>query len=85
MNTSKRYINPDIKRVLEENKTEYTIQVFVVHYEHYLKDHDVEVLDIYMDQEKANRRVKWERELIQSNPEERFRDECWYKEKEVIL
>ena len=59
------------------------MNVFIVLYQHYESD-EVEVLDVYLDEDKANRRVHIERNMIEANPDGRLRDECWYRESEVI-
>lgn len=59
------------------------MKVFVVVYEGYLNK-EIDVLDVYKDEEKANNRVKYEKDLIESDPDSNFRDECWYQERELI-
>jgi hypothetical protein len=59
------------------------MKVYVVLYEKF-GERDFDVLDVYADEEKANSRVGYERSLIEANPNERFRDDCWYQEREVI-
>ena len=58
------------------------MNVFIVLYQHY-ESGEVEVIDVYLDEEKANRRVGFERSMIEANPDARLRDECWYRESEV--
>ena len=45
---------------------------------------EVDILDVYQNEEKANQRVKYERSLIESDPNETLHDECWYQERELI-
>ncbi len=59
------------------------MKVFVVLYQKY-KTMETDVLDVYTDEEKANRRVAYERSLIESSPYNKFRDDCWYQEREVV-
>ncbi|PAV30276.1 hypothetical protein CIL05_07350 [Virgibacillus profundi] len=59
------------------------MDVYIVLYEHH-KDGIVDVLDVYSDEERANRRVRFERSVIESNPETYFRNECWYQGREII-
>ncbi|WP_079708102.1 hypothetical protein [Paraliobacillus ryukyuensis] len=59
------------------------MKVFVVLYESF-NEKETDVLDVYTDEEKANNRVKYERELIGGNPSDCLRDECWYQERSVV-
>ncbi|NIK10896.1 hypothetical protein [Alkalibacillus almallahensis] len=56
------------------------MNVFIVLYEDHEKK-EVDVLDVYTNEERANRRVGYERDLI---PEADPHDNCWYQEREVI-
>ncbi|WP_226035787.1 hypothetical protein [Aquibacillus saliphilus] len=59
------------------------MKVYVVLYEKYT-DKETDVLEVHTDEGEANRSVAIERALIEEYSNERFRDECWYQEKEVI-
>ncbi|WP_222863055.1 hypothetical protein [Oceanobacillus profundus] len=52
--------------------------VFIVLYEHYLRDHQIEIKGVFADEGKAfNCREE-------SLKQKKFRDECWIAERNVI-
>lgn len=57
--------------------------VYVVLYQSH-ESKETDVLDVYTNEEKANNRVSYERNLIENNLKDSFNDECWYQEGEVI-
>ncbi|MFB4471757.1 hypothetical protein ACDI16_02165 [Oceanobacillus caeni] len=59
------------------------MKVYVVLYQDD-KTKETDVLDVYTDEEKANRRVSYERDLIKNGPYSGLKDDCWYQEREII-
>lgn len=59
------------------------MKIYIVLYEKYT-DKETVIIGAYRDESKANNRVRFERDLLELNQNEKFRDECWYQEFEVV-
>lgn len=61
----KRHVNNEIKKILEDSKEKGKLEVYVVLSR---EDRFVEVVSVYLDEDEANKRVEWERGIVNGQP-----------------